>query len=192
GRQVHRGVRRLHVRRSVARGGDGGGPSLGVEHVSPLGRLATGAGPPRGAVMEQAVLTEPGGLSIERRSAPKPGPHEVLVRVGACGLCGTDRAIFRGDHPSALPIVLGHEFAGTVVECGSEVFTLEVGARISVDPNVVCGRCRFCRKGLVNHCRHLTPLGVALPGGFAEYAVVPESNAYRLRDSTSFDDGALV
>src|SRR5215831_2780457 len=142
--------------------------------------------------MEQAVFKKPGVLDVETQSAPTPGPHEVLIRVAACGVCGSDRAIFTGNHPAAAPNVLGHEFSGTVSECGSLVTDLEPGVRVTVDPNVVCGQCSYCRRGFVNHCQRLKALGVTLPGGYAEYCVVPESNAYKIRDSTSFAAAAMV
>jgi L-iditol 2-dehydrogenase len=142
--------------------------------------------------MRQAVLKEPGVIALERSPVPTPGPRELLLRVEACGVCGSDRAILAGHHPVVTPVVLGHEFAGTVVECGALVTEFEPDARVSVDPNVVCGTCRFCRRGLVNHCERLTPLGITLPGGYAEYALVPETNAYTIQDSTTFEMAAIV
>jgi threonine dehydrogenase-like Zn-dependent dehydrogenase len=142
--------------------------------------------------MERAIFRRPGILDLERASVPTPGANEVLVRVAACGVCGSDRAIFTGNHPAATPNVLGHEFAGIVTESGALVAELKPGDRVTVDPNVVCGQCHYCRRGLVNHCQHLAPLGVASPGGFADYCPVPALNAYRIQDSTSFDQAAMV
>src|SRR5919204_4122758 len=142
--------------------------------------------------MLQALATRPGELIIEQSSDPAPGPREVLVRVGACGICGTDRSIFRGDYPVEFPIVLGHEYAGTVAAVGSGVETLDVGDRVTVDPNVTCDTCSFCRRGLVHLCAHLSPLGVVRPGGFAECSVVPERNAYRIPEELSLVEAALI
>jgi 2-desacetyl-2-hydroxyethyl bacteriochlorophyllide A dehydrogenase len=142
--------------------------------------------------MRQALFTAPGELKIEDAEIPDPARDQVRVRVEACGICGSDRAIFIGNEPVSPPVVLGHEFAGVVVARGPEVEGLQVGDRVAIDPNIVCGRCPFCRRGQINLCSRLTPLGIALPGGFAEYSLVPESNAYRMSDSISFEEAALV
>jgi 2-desacetyl-2-hydroxyethyl bacteriochlorophyllide A dehydrogenase len=123
---------------------------------------------------------------------PECGADEVVVQVATCGICGTDRAIFRGEAPADWPVVLGHEFSGVVVEVGSQVTGLGIGDRVAVDPNVVDGTCFFCRRGEVNLCAGLTPLGISRNGGFAEFAAVPATNAYRLPDTVSIDDGSLV
>jgi L-iditol 2-dehydrogenase len=88
--------------------------------------------------------------------------------------------------------VLGHEFSGVVVEVGSDVTGLSLGDRVAADPNVVDGTCFFCRRGETNLCSGLSPLGITRNGGFAEFAAVPASNAYRLPDSVSVEDGSLV
>lgn len=142
--------------------------------------------------MQQAVFSGPGKLAVEEVGLPHATGRDVLVRVEACGVCGSDRAIFRGEHPVSLPVVLGHEYAGVVVECGSDVAGLRQGDRVVVDPNVVCGRCSFCRRGAVNLCSNISPLGIDRPGGFAEFSVVPEVNAYRIPDAVSFEEAALV
>lgn len=142
--------------------------------------------------MRQALFSGPGLLQIENVEVPEPTGRNVLVRVEACGVCGSDRAIFVGNPPVSTPIVLGHEYAGVVVARGPDVTTLQIGDRVVVDPNIVCGRCTFCRRGLVNLCSKITPLGIALPGGFAEYSLVPEANAYLVPDSVSFEEAALV
>jgi L-iditol 2-dehydrogenase len=142
--------------------------------------------------MQQALFTAPGQLELEEVTTPAPTGRQVLVQVMACGVCGSDRAIFAGHHPVTLPVVLGHEYAGIVVDRGSEVTTLEPGDRVVIDPNITCGYCAFCRRGMVQLCRNITPLGIALPGGFAEYSLVPEANAYRIPERMPFDDASLV
>jgi L-iditol 2-dehydrogenase len=103
-----------------------------------------------------------------------PAGDELLVRVEACGICGTDRHILRGEYPAQLPVTLGHEFAGEVVATGAEA-ALPVGTRIAVDPNIACGSCRECRRGDVCLCPRRVALGVDLDGGLAEYTVVRAS-----------------
>lgn len=142
--------------------------------------------------MRRGLFTGVGQLAIEDGPDPSPRPEEVVVRVEACGICGTDRSIFNGDYPIEFPITLGHEYAGTVVEVGSEVRTLRVGQPVAVDPNVVCGLCVFCRRGLTHLCANLTPLGIIRSGGYAEFSAVPEQNAYVIPESMSFEEGGLL
>ncbi len=142
--------------------------------------------------MRQAVMLRPGELVVEDAPDPQPTGRDVLIHVEACGVCGSDRAIFAGTHPISTPVVLGHEFAGVVVDRGPEVGELQVGDRVAIDPNIPCGRCYYCRRGLIQLCPRLTPLGIVRPGGYATHALVPEANAYRLAAATSFDQAALV
>ena len=88
--------------------------------------------------------------------------------------------------------MLGHEFSGVVVEVGSQVTELARWDRVAVDPNVVDGTCFFCRRGETNLCSGLSPLGITRNGGFAEFAAVPATNAYRLPETVSVEDGSLV
>lgn len=121
--------------------------------------------------------------------------NEVLLRVAACGVCGTDVHIFHGDKGSAEvtpPVVLGHELSGTVVETGSGVKTLKVGDRVAVDPNCYCGQCHYCRIGKKQLCTALYAVGVNRDGGFAEYCHVPEGQCYLLADSTPLEYGAMA
>lgn len=142
--------------------------------------------------MRQALFSGQGQLQIDDADVPEPKGSDVRIRVEACGICGSDRAIFVGNHPISTPVVLGHEYVGVVDACGPEVTTLQIGDRVAVDPNIVCGLCAFCRKGLVNLCSKITPLGIVLPGGFAEFSLVPEANAYLIPNSLSFEEAALV
>jgi L-iditol 2-dehydrogenase len=124
---------------------------------------------------------------IERR---EPGPNEVMLRVEACGVCGTDRHMVGGEYPASLPVTLGHEFAGTVVETGTDAGSAG-GTRVAVDPNISCGRCRACRRGEVALCPDRVALGVDLDGGLAEYAIVPVSQVYPLPPGVPAVYGAL-
>ena len=110
---------------------------------------------------------------------PEPGPGEVLVRVEAAGLCGTDRHLFKGEFPSAPPLTLGHEFSGLVVARGAGT-SLPEGTRVTCDPNIACGQCAQCHKGRVNLCERLVAIGVHRDGGMAEYAAMPEHRAFVL------------
>ncbi len=142
--------------------------------------------------MKAAVFTSPGSLAIAQLEDPSCAEDEVVIRVEVCGVCGTDRSIFRGEHPASTPVVLGHEYSGVVVEVGGAASGLTVGDRVAVDPNVVDGTCFYCRRGESNLCTGLAPLGISRHGGFAELSVLPARNAYRLPDEVSLEDGAMV
>src|ERR1700722_17756458 len=122
--------------------------------------------------MRAGVLRGPGVIEITELEDPVAGPDDAVIRVARSGVCGTDRAIYRGHYPVATPIVLGHEYSGTVVEVGANVRDLREGDRVVVDPNVVDDDCFFCRRGHGHLCSGLSPLGVARSGGFAELSVV--------------------
>lgn len=115
-------------------------------------------------------------IRVGERPIPEPGPGEVLVRVATCGVCGSDATEFsRGPVLSAPPVVLGHEFAGTVEKLGDGVDGLPVGARVVSGAGVACGECRMCRRGRTNLCASYHTLGLHRDGGLAGYVVAPAS-----------------
>lgn len=123
------------------------------------------------------------------------GEHEVLVKNMACGICGTDVHIYHGEAGSAdvtPPVVLGHEFSGIVMETGEAVTTVNVGDHVAMDPNLYCGKCLPCRMGKKQNCEHLSALGVTRDGGFAEYAVCPESQCFVVNKEIDFDVAAMA
>jgi len=125
--------------------------------------------------MEALVYHGAGDLRVEERRTPRAGPGEVLVRVRACGICGTDLRIAAGSHrayPDGTVRVPGHEIAGEVAAVGDGV-DLEEGTPVFVAPNVGCGQCRQCRQGRVNLCATPTALGITLDGGFSTHVLVP-------------------
>jgi D-arabinitol dehydrogenase (NADP+) len=118
-------------------------------------------------------------LDVRDAPDPEPGPHDVKIRVGACGLCGTDQHIYDGDFGGPFPLIGGHELAGEVIALGPDVVEdIQVGERVAVNPNVFCGSCFYCQRGQVNHCLRWNAIGVTRDGGFAEYVVAPETNVY--------------
>jgi len=142
--------------------------------------------------VKAAVFHGPGDLRIEERCTPAVTSDGVLVRVEACGICGTDRHIVHGEFLTSPPVIIGHEFAGTVLEVGPKVPDLAVGDRVAIDPNMPCGVCRPCRRGRIHLCENLRALGVDVDGGFAEYCVVPRAQCYRLPEGVSTLEGALT
>lgn len=141
--------------------------------------------------MKAAVIAQD-SVSVETVPDPTPGPREVVVQVAACGICGTDLHIAEGEFAPALPIVPGHEFAGEIVELGSDVTELRVGDRVAVDPSLYCHECHYCRRGRNNLCENWNAIGVSVPGGAAEYAVAPAANCVKLPESVSTADAALI
>ena len=138
-----------------------------------------------------------GNQRFETREAElKPlGPRDVLVRNEAAGVCGTDIHIYHGEKGSAdvtPPVVLGHEYAGIVEQVGAEVTTVRPGDAVTVDPNIYCGQCPACRMGKKQNCHHLVAVGVNFNGGFAQYSVVPEQQAFRLAPGVSLEAGAMA
>jgi threonine dehydrogenase-like Zn-dependent dehydrogenase len=151
--------------------------------------------------MRAAIIDAPGNMRVGSLPDPTPKPDELVIRVGACGICGTDLHIVDGDSPLACyPVVPGHEFAGEVVAVGSNVpqgigtkaTKLPVGTRIAVDPSLFCGYCDFCRTGHGNLCLNWGAIGVTVDGAFAEYVRVPAANAYVLPENISFREAALI
>ncbi|AIL99400.1 zinc-dependent alcohol dehydrogenase family protein [Sinorhizobium meliloti] len=130
--------------------------------------------------MKAVRLESVGNISVRNVGIPEPGPDDLLVKVEACGICGTDRHLLHGEFPSTPPVTLGHEFCGIVVEAGSAVRDIAPGARITGDPNISCGRCPQCQAGRVNLCRNLRAIGIHRDGGFAEYVLVPRKQAFEI------------
>ena len=131
--------------------------------------------------MRVLQIPEIGRADVAERPLPEAGPDEVLVDVLACGLCGTDRHILRGEYPSRLPLVLGHEFGGRIRSSSPES-SWRPGDLVSVDPNISCGECVDCIAGRVALCPSRYALGVDVDGGLSEVVVVPESQLHRVAD----------
>ncbi|MBI2941584.1 MAG: alcohol dehydrogenase catalytic domain-containing protein [Chloroflexi bacterium] len=139
---------------------------------------------------------------MELREVPRPpiADDEVLVRVRACGICGSDVSYYWGLSPLETatgkgPLVLGHELTGEVVEVGqtpARLGLLSAGDRVVLNPVQACQACVYCQRGLPNLCLHKTALGVSVDGGFAEYCRVRYTNALKLPASVSFEEGALA
>lgn len=137
-------------------------------------------------------------LELAELPRPEPAPDEVLVRVRACGICGSDVHGFDGSTGRRIPpIVMGHEAAGEVVEAGGAVKGFRVGDRVTFDSTIWCGECFYCRRGEVNLCDNRQVLGVSpgeyrRHGAFAEYVAVPQRVLYRLPDELSFEHAAMI
>lgn len=148
--------------------------------------------------MKALVLTAYNHFEIQDWPAPEFGPDEVLLRVAACGICGSDVHGMDGSTGRRRPpIIMGHEAAGTIAEIGSNVKGWAVGDRVTFDSTIYCGKCWFCRRGQINLCENRRVLGVSCEeycrhGAFAEFVAIPQHILYRLPDAVSFQRAALV
>ncbi len=149
--------------------------------------------------MKAAVFYETEDIRLEDVSEPEAGPDEVLIRVLACGFCGSDIEYYYGRSPLGTPdgkgpLVLGHEVCGQVVQAGglAERYGLAEGDRVAVNPVQSCNACNMCRAGKLQFCQNLTVLGVTMNGGFAEFAKTKIAHAYKLPDSLTDEQGAFV
>ena len=145
--------------------------------------------------MKAAVFHGKEDLRIDDIAIPEVNDDGVLVKVHACGICGTDMHIFDGDEGSAPTppnTVLGHEFAGEVVAVGKKVKSTKVGDRVCVDPNKLCNECDYCRGGIGHFCENIIGIGTVMNGGFAEYCLVPESQIYKFDESITYEQAAMT
>lgn len=145
--------------------------------------------------MRAAVFHGKNDIRVEEVKQPVPGPGEVVIKVKACGVCGTDMHIYEGAEGAATcnpPTILGHEFSGVVSETGPDVTDLKVGDRVCIDPNDTCGRCYYCKIGKAHFCENMVGIGTTTDGGFAEYCVVREKQAYRFGSHLSFEEAAMA
>ena len=130
--------------------------------------------------MKAVVLNAINDLALTEVSRPIPTAGQSLVKILACGICGTDRHIYKGEYPSAKPVILGHEFGGVIEEVGPGS-KFKVGDLVSVDPNIICGECVDCKAKRTAFCPSLTALGVNINGGLAEYVLTPDTQIYPVR-----------
>jgi L-iditol 2-dehydrogenase len=148
--------------------------------------------------MKSLLLSEYNHLEVVDLPAPSVGADEVLVRVEACGICGSDVHGYDGSSGRRIPpIVMGHEAAGTVAAIGEQVKGLAEGDRVTFDSTVYCGHCEYCANGDVNLCDNREVIGVSCGdyrrhGAFAEYVVVPQQIVYRLPATISFAEAAML
>lgn len=148
--------------------------------------------------MKAMLLKEYKQLELTELPTPEVGPEDLLVRVRACGICGSDVHGYDGSTGRRIPpIVMGHEAAGVVAAVGDSVSDFKEGDRVTFDSTVSCGKCFFCRRGQINLCDNRRVLGVSCGeyrqyGAFAEYVVVPQHISYHLPDNLSFEEAALI
>jgi threonine 3-dehydrogenase len=136
------------------------------------------------------------GIDLQDIARPAPGPNDVMIRVKRAAICGTDMHIYNWDawaqKTIPVPMAVGHEYCGEVVEIGSEVSGFKVGDRVSGEGHITCGHCRNCRAGRRHLCRNTVGVGVNRPGAFAEYVVIPAFNAFKLPAAIDDEIAAIL
>jgi L-iditol 2-dehydrogenase len=148
--------------------------------------------------MNALLLKDYMNLKLVQMPVPEAGPEDVLVRVRACGICGSDVRGFDGSTGRRIPpLVVGHEAASEIAQTGAGVHDWRVGERVTFDSTIYCGQCFYCARGEVNLCQNRQVLGVSpgryrRHGAFAEYVVVPRRILYRLPDNLSFEHAAMI
>lgn len=144
------------------------------------------------STMKALVVEGPRRAEVKEVPVPVPAPGEVLIRVERTGICGTDVHIYKGEYVSTYPIIPGHEFSGTVVQLGEGVTRLNVGDRVTAEPNIHCGQCAYCLSHRGNHCDRWQAVGVTRNGAMAEYVAVPAGNVFKLPEEVNFAQGAFI
>jgi threonine dehydrogenase-like Zn-dependent dehydrogenase len=144
--------------------------------------------------MKAAVLKNDMQIVFEEVPTPDPEPEQVQIRVNWSSVCGTDLHIYMGEFKNRVkyPRILGHEFAGVVESVGTAVQHLKAGDRVTVDPIIWCNQCPACLNGQNNVCSNLKLLGIEYDGGFADYAIAGADKVFKIPDSVSMRDAALV
>lgn len=132
------------------------------------------------------------GYVLKQVYKPKPQPGEVLIKVRAVGICGTDVPILKGLRPVPYPFIAGHEFSGDIAELGEGVKNYQIGDRVTPSIVIGCGDCYYCRKGIEVLCDNILETGIHLDGAFAEYVTVPEKILHRLPENMSYETGASI
>lgn len=142
---------------------------------------------------KMAFIPEPGKIEWRELPIREPGAEEVMIKVKAAAICGSDLHLFKGKHPSAtLPAAVGHEMAGEVVSSGCDVKRFTEGDRVTVEPVIACGMCHFCLRGQYNLCERISFQYRKGQGAFADYFYAPENRVYKLPGNVTFQAGALI
>ena len=144
-------------------------------------------------MMLQQLMTEPGNITFREVPVPEAGPDQVLVKIRKIGVCGSDIHVFHGTHPyTPYPVTQGHEVSGQIVSVGSSVKGLKAGQKVTIEPQVFCGRCYPCLHGKYNLCENLKVMGFQTTGTASEYFTVDAGKVTPLPECMSYDEGAMI
>jgi 2-desacetyl-2-hydroxyethyl bacteriochlorophyllide A dehydrogenase len=142
--------------------------------------------------MKAAVLEEIEKLTVKDIAKPKLEQAEILIKVDSCNICGTDINLFKGKYTAKMPVVIGHEWSGHIVELGSNANNFKIGERVVSDPNEACGMCYWCRSGKPCFCNNMPAYGVLKDGGFAEYIKITAKGAYKIPEGLDYESAAFA
>lgn len=143
--------------------------------------------------MLQQVMTAPGEIVFREVPVPQPGPGEVLVKIKRIGICGSDIHVYHGKHPfTSYPVTQGHEVSGQIAALGEGVTGLSVGQKVTIEPQVVCGKCYPCRHGKYNLCEELKVMGFQTTGTASEYFAVDAGKITPIPEEMTYDEGAMI
>lgn len=142
--------------------------------------------------MKYAVLYGIKDIRIEEKQIPEIMPDKVLIKISACGICGTDVLIYNGKMITRFPYSPGHECSGIIQNIGKKIRNLKIGDRVAIDPNYNCESCYYCWLGYPHLCENLKTIKVKSNGGFAEYISVPEKIVHKIPDSITFEEATLI
>ena len=143
--------------------------------------------------MIQQLMAAPKEITFREVDIPEPGPDQVLVKIKRIGVCGSDIHVFHGMHPyTKYPVTQGHEVSGKIVKLGQYVSNFQVGQRVTIEPQVFCGRCHPCLHGKYNLCENLKVMGFQTVGTASEYFAVDASKITPLPEGMSYNEGAMI
>ena len=143
--------------------------------------------------MLRITLVQPKEFVIDYTKIPEPSRGEILIKVFRVGVCGSDPTIYYGRHPYVkFPVIMGHEFSGTVERLGEGVQGPLPGTRVAIIPHLVCGKCKACKSEIYNYCEELCCTGAEADGAYVQYLVMPEAMVMPIPDSMTLDDAAMV
>ncbi len=143
--------------------------------------------------MLQQVMTQPGVIEFNEVDIPEIAEDEVLIKIMEIGICGSDIHVYHGEHPfTSYPVTQGHEVSGEIVETGSRVTSLQAGQKVTIQPQIVCGKCYPCRHGKYNLCEELKVMGFQTTGVASTYFAVNEKKVTPLPEKMGFDEGAMI
>lgn len=143
--------------------------------------------------MLQQVMTAPREIRFDRVPVPQPGPGQVLVKIKRIGICGSDIHVYHGKHPyTKYPVTQGHEVSGRIAAVGEGVTGFRVGQKVTIEPQVFCGRCHPCTHGKYNLCESLKVMGFQTTGTASEYFAVDQSKIDVLPEAMDYNEGAML
>lgn len=143
--------------------------------------------------MLQQVMTAPGQIEFREVPMPEAGENQVLIKIQNIGICGSDIHVYHGKHPfTSYPVTQGHEVSGEIVALGAKTEGFEIGQKVTIEPQVYCGKCHPCRHGKYNLCEELKVMGFQTTGTASEYFAVDASKVTPIPEDMSFEEGAMI